>query len=65
LREEAAIRGQEWLGGVLAEIGRDHLREMSGLPVRANSSSRWLPVSELREALLAHLASEAGKVGFF
>ena len=36
-----------------------------GQTVRANSSSRWLPVSELREALLAHLASEAGKVGFF
>ena len=36
-----------------------------GQTVRANSSSRWLPVSELREALLAHPASEAGKVGFF
>ncbi|CAL1140615.1 unnamed protein product, partial [Cladocopium goreaui] len=64
LREEAAIRGPEWLLGAVAEMGRDHLREMSnaaGLPVRANSSSKWLPVSELREALLAYLAPEAEK----
>ena len=35
----------------------------AGLPVRANSSSKWLPVSELREALLAYLAPEAEKAG--
>ena len=49
-------------------MGRDHLREMSnaaGLPVRANRSSKWLPVSELREALLAYLAPEAEKAGIF
>ena len=68
LRGEAASRGLDWLGGALAEIGRDQLREMSnaaGLPVRANSSSKWLPVSELREALLAYLAPEAEKAGIF
>jgi hypothetical protein len=35
------------------------------LPVRANSSSKWLPVSELREALLAYLAPDAEKAGRF
>ena len=68
MQGEAASRGLDWLGGALAEIGRDQLREMSnaaGLPVRANSSSKWLPVSELREALLAYLAPDAEKAGSF
>jgi hypothetical protein len=41
LRGEAASRGLDWLGGALAEIGRDQLREMSnaaGLPVRQSGS---------------------------
>jgi len=64
LREDGAIRGPEWLQGAVADIGRDELRAMAkaaGLPVRSNS--KWLTVPELQEALLAYLASEAGKVG--
>ena len=64
LREDGAIRGPEWLQGAVADIGRDELRAMAkaaGLPVRSNS--KLLAVPELREALLAYLASEAGKVG--
>ena len=56
----------DWLGGALAEIGREDLREMShaaGLPVRVSGSKKWLPVSELREALGVYLAPEAEKVG--
>jgi hypothetical protein len=48
----------------VADIRRDELRAMAkaaGLPVRSNS--KLLTVPELREALLAYLASEAGKVG--
>ena len=64
LQEEVASRGLEWLKAALAEMDRDCLRDMcksAGLPVRASSSKRWLPVSELRDALLAYLASEAEK----
>ena len=64
MREDGAIRGPEWLQGAVADIGRDELRAMAkaaGLPVRSNS--KWLTVPELQEALLAYLASEAGKVG--
>ena len=56
----------DWLGGALAEISRDDLREMShaaGLPVRVSGSKQWFPVSELREALGVYLAPEAEKVG--
>ena len=62
LQEEVASRGLEWLKAALAEMDRDCLRDMcksAGLPVRASSSKRWLPVSELREALVAYLAPEA------
>ena len=41
----------------------EKMSNAAGLPVRANSSSKWLPVSELREALLAYLAPEAEKAG--
>ena len=50
----------------MADIRREHLRkneQCCGVAVRANSSSKWLPVSELREALLAYLAPEAEKAG--
>jgi hypothetical protein len=66
LREEAAIRGRHWLGGALADIREEELREMckaAGLPVRANSSKKWLAMPELREVLLADLFPEAEKAG--
>ena len=56
--------GAEWLQGAVADVRRDELRAMAkaaGWPVKSNS--KWLTVSELQEALLAYLASEAGKVG--
>ena len=31
--------------------------------MRANSSTKWLPMPELREALLTYLGPEAGKAG--
>ena len=55
--------GAEWLQGAVADVRRDELRAMAkaaGWPVKSNS--KWLTVSELQEALLAYLASEAGKV---
>ena len=66
LRAEAAIRGLDWLGKALAEIGREHLRAMSnaaGLPVRATGSKNWLSVSDLRAGLLAYLAPETERAG--
>ena len=35
----------------------------AGLPVRANSSKKWLAMPELREVLLADLFPEAEKAG--
>jgi hypothetical protein len=66
LVQDGARKGLEWRQGAVAEICKDDLRAMvtaAGLPVRANSSKKWLTMPELREALLAYLASEATKVG--
>ena len=59
LVQEGAIKGQEWLEGVLAAIRRDELRAMcqtAGLAVKSNGKL-------LQQALLAYLVSEAKKVG--
>ena len=57
------------------ELCEEELREMckaaglramvtaAGLPVRANSSKKWLAMPELREVLLADLFPEAEKAG--
>ena len=50
----------------MADIPKDELREMckaAGLRVKSTSSKTWLTMPELREALLAYLAPEAGKAG--
>ena len=64
LVQEGAIKGQEWLEGVLAAIRRDELRAMcqtAGLAVKSNG--KLLTVPELQQALLAYLVSDAKKVG--
>ena len=64
LVQDGASRGLEWVQTSLSEIGRDDLRGMckaAGLAVLSNR--KWPTVPELREALLAYLASEATKVG--
>ena len=61
LRLEARSKGREWLGSVMQDIKRDEVRELAraaGLRVRKEDNVAWMPVGELREALLEHLAPE-------
>ena len=62
--EDGCSRGLEWAQTYLSEIDRDDTRGMckaAGLAVLSNC--KWRTVPELREALLAYLASELTKVG--
>jgi hypothetical protein len=62
--EDGCSRGLEWAQTYLSEIDRDDMRGMckaAGLAVLSNR--KWRTVPELREALLAYLASELTKVG--
>ena len=64
LVKDVASRGLEWAQTSVSELGRDDLRaicQAAGLAVLSNR--KWLTVPELREALLAYLASELTKAG--
>ena len=61
LRVEARSRGVEWLHTAVAAVQRDELRKLvqaAGLPARG-AGGGWLPVAELREALVKHLPPQA------
>ena len=52
-----ANQGAEWLRGSLQELGRDELRSLAvGGGIRAKIGDRWLPVTQLRSALMEALA---------
>ena len=60
LVKDVARRGLEWAQTSVSELGRDDLRGIcraAGLAVLSNS--KWLTVSQLREALLSYLANES------
>ena len=64
LVKDVASRGLEWAQTSVSELGQTDLRGIcraAGLAVLSNS--KWLTVSQLREALLSYLASELTKVG--
>ena len=66
MRAEVGSRGPEWLVTVVAEMRKDELREMckaAGLRAKSADGQRWLTVSELREALLAHLSPAVEQAG--
>ena len=51
--------GPEALRSALEELSRDELRALAqaaGLRVRKHGTATWLPMGELRTALLEHLA---------
>ena len=59
LRLEARSKGREWLGSVMQGIKWDEVRELAlaaGLRVRTEDKA-WMPVGELRKALVEHIAS--------
>ena len=61
LRLEARSKGREWLGSALDDVKWNEVRELAraaGLRVRREDNVAWMPVGELREALLEHLAPE-------
>jgi len=61
LRVEARSRGVEWLLTAVAALQRDEVRKLAqaaGLPARG-AGGGWIPVAELREALVKHLAPQA------
>ena len=59
LRGEGRDNEPEELRSKLQDFNRDEVHELAqaaGLRVRKDGSDTWLPVGELRTALLAHLA---------
>ena len=59
LRALARNHGPERLKSALLEYKRDEVRDLAqaaGLRVRTDGNVTWLPVGELRTALLQHLA---------
>ena len=59
LRALARNHGPERLKSALLEYKRDEVRDLAqaaGLRVRTDGNVTWLPVGELRTALLEHLA---------
>ena len=64
LRLEGRSRGREWLGSLIQDIKRDEVRELAraaGLRARTEDKA-WVPVGELRKAVLEHLAPERNTV---
>ena len=56
-RNNAMNQGAEWLRGRLQELGRDELRSLAVTGgIRARIGDRWLPVAQLRSALMEALA---------
>ena len=61
LRALARNQGPERLKSALLEYKRDEVRDLAqaaGLRVRTDGNVTWLPVGELRTALLDHLAPQ-------
>ena len=61
LRLEARSKGRKWLGSVMGDMKWNEVRELARaaeLPVRKEDNVAWMPVGELHEALLEHLAPE-------
>ena len=59
LRVEGRENGPDWLRSTLQNLSWQDVRasaQAAGLPVRKDGSRTWLPVGELRTALLEHLA---------
>ena len=53
----AVSHGEEWLRRALSQISRDELRPLAAAcGVETRSSKNWLPVAELRDALMKVLA---------
>ena len=56
-RNNAVNQGAEWLRGSLEQMGRDELRSVDVAGgIRAKIDDRWLPVAQLRSALMEALA---------
>ena len=56
-RNNAVNEGAEWLRGRLQELGRDELRSLAVTGgIRGRIGDRWLPVAQLRSALMEALA---------
>ena len=61
LRGEGRDNGPEWLRSKLQDLSWQDVRESAqaaGLRVRKDRTDTWLPVGELRKALLEHLAPQ-------
>ena len=60
LRVEGRENGPDWLRSTVQNLSWQDVRALAqaaGLPVRQDGTRAWLPVGELRTALLEHLAS--------
>ena len=60
-RVEGRENGPDWLRSTLQNLSWQDVRasaQAAGLPVRKDGTRTWLPVGELRTALLEHLAPE-------
>ena len=60
LRVEARSRGVEWLLTAVSALKRDEVRKLAqaaGFPAHG-AGGGWLPVAELREALVKHLGPD-------
>ena len=60
LRVEGRENGPDWLRATVQNLSWQDVRALAqaaGLPVRKDGTRAWLPVGELRTALLEHLAT--------
>ena len=60
LRVEGRENGPDWLRATVQKLSWQDVRALAqaaGLPVRKDGTRAWLPVGELRTALLEHLAT--------
>ena len=60
LRVEARGKGLDWLQAALVDAKRDEVCQLvQAADLQVRSGGAWMPVAELREALVKHLAPKA------
>ena len=65
-RVEGRENGPDWLRSTLQNLSWQDVRasaQAAGLPVRKDGTRTWLPVGELRTALLEHLEPQRQEFG--